>query len=84
MRSITLAACALFASLFTMHAARAADQIPWQPTIEAAQQIAAQTNRLVLLHFYGDKCGPCVRVDNEVFSRPEVALRLSPTLSWSS
>ncbi len=58
--------------------AAAADQMPWQPTIEAAQQIAARTNRLVLLHFWSESCRPCMRLEGEVFSRPEVARALEP------
>ncbi|MGD9722369.1 MAG: thioredoxin family protein [Pirellulales bacterium] len=56
----------------------AEDQMPWQPTVEAAQQIAARTNRLVLLHFWGPSCQPCLRLEHEVFSKPEVGRALDP------
>jgi protein disulfide-isomerase len=59
-------------------AATAADQMPWQPSLEAAQQIAARTNRLVLVHFWSSSCKPCLRMDSEVFSKPEVARALEP------
>lgn len=45
----------------------------WQPNLENAKRIAAQTNRLVLVHFWTESCGPCMRMEREVFSRPEVA-----------
>ena len=35
--------------------------------------MAAEQRRLVLLHFYNDNCGPCVRLEQNVFSKPEVA-----------
>ncbi len=58
--------------------AAAQDQMPWQPTLEAAQQIAARTNRLVLVHFWSPSCKPCTRMESEVFSKPEVASALEP------
>jgi hypothetical protein len=49
------------------------DQIPWAADYRQACELAAQQKRLVLLHFYSDDCPPCVRVEQNVFSRPEVA-----------
>ncbi len=46
-------------------------QVLWQTNIEAAQRLAAQTNRLVLLHFWAPWCKPCLRLDSEVFSQPQ-------------
>ncbi len=53
--------------------AGAASPIQWQPTLDAARAVAAQTNRLVLIHFWGEGCPPCARMDSDVFSRPDVA-----------
>jgi protein disulfide-isomerase len=47
--------------------------ISWQPTLDVAKRIAGQTNRLVLIHFWSTSCGPCQRMEHEVFTRPEVA-----------
>src|SRR5262245_44721702 len=56
--------------------ADAQDQVFWQPSLEVARQVAAKTDRLVLLHFWSPSCRPCLRLDTEVFSRPEVAKAL--------
>src|SRR5262245_2405372 len=50
-----------------------ADQIPWAPTLADAQKAAAEQGKLVLVHFYNDRCPPCERVEREVFSQPRVA-----------
>jgi YHS domain-containing protein/thiol-disulfide isomerase/thioredoxin len=51
----------------------AEDRMPWVADFNTACGMAAEQRRLVLLHFYNDNCGPCVRVEQNVFSRPEVA-----------
>ena len=48
-------------------------QIPWTANFQQACEQASQQRRLVLLHFYADQCEPCERVEQNVFSRPEVA-----------
>lgn len=47
--------------------------VKWQQTLQTAKQMAAQSHRLVLIHFWGPSCGACIRMDQEVFSRPDVA-----------
>src|SRR5437764_15066335 len=49
------------------------DQIPWVADFKTACGMAAEQKRLVLLHFYNDNCGPCVRMDQDVFTRKDVA-----------
>jgi protein disulfide-isomerase len=51
--------------------------IAWQSDIAAAQQLAAQTNRLVLVHFWSTTCEPCMRLEQEVFNRPETVSALN-------
>ena len=55
----------------------AQDTMRWQPNLEAAQRLAAQTNRLVLIHFCGSGCQPCARMDAEVFNLPTTGQSLS-------
>ena len=57
-------------------AASAQQGVRWQPNLETAKRVAAQTNRLVLVHFWVDPCPPCKRMQDEVFSRDDVAAAL--------
>ncbi len=50
-----------------------ASAVSWQPTLERAQVVAAHSNRLVLVHFWGNGCPPCAWMDREVFTRRDVA-----------
>lgn len=50
--------------------------MPWQPNLETAQRLAAQTNRLVLIHFWAPWCRPCMKLEQEVFAKPETAKAL--------
>ncbi len=59
--------------IVTAASASAQSAIPWQASLEEAKQISAQTNRPLLVHFWTETCGPCMRMEREVFSRPEVA-----------
>ncbi len=45
----------------------------WQPTLEGAKRLAAQTNRLVLIHFWAEWCQACQEMDRDVFSQSSVA-----------
>ena len=47
--------------------------VQWHSSLERAQVAAAHTNRLVLVHFWGNGCPPCAWMEREVFSRPDVA-----------
>ncbi len=52
-------------------ASQAADSMPWVGSIEEARQIAAQQNRLILLHFWSYDCPPCKKLEQNVFPKPE-------------
>jgi protein disulfide-isomerase len=45
----------------------------WHHDLEAARQVAAQTNRPLLVHFWATWCEPCMRMDRDVFSQRDVA-----------
>ena len=46
--------------------------LQWQTNLEDAKRIAAQTNRLVLVHFWAPSCKPCLELEKNVFSQPQV------------
>lgn len=50
-----------------------ADQIRWRHNVDAAKLEAQQTGKLVMLHFYTESCGPCKKLDREVYSQPQIA-----------
>jgi protein disulfide-isomerase len=46
--------------------------VAWRTNFDQAKMEAAQTNRLLLLHFTTRTCGPCRALDQNVFSQPHV------------
>lgn len=57
--------------------AAAQQTIRWQPTLQSAQRLAAQTDRLVLAHFWADWCQACKRMDRKVLNQSAVAAAVS-------
>jgi thiol-disulfide isomerase/thioredoxin len=49
----------------------AQDRVQWLSDVDEARQVAAQTSRLVLVHFYTDWCEPCHHLERSVFNQPE-------------
>ena len=64
---IVLLACGL------IPVSQLAAQIGWLGDLDKAKEQAAQTRRLVLVHFWSDHCDPCFQVERNVFSNPTVA-----------
>lgn len=50
----------------------AAAEMRWLHNIEDAKRLAAQSNRLVLVHFWSTTCPPCVKLDKQVYSQPGI------------
>ena len=61
-----------FALCLATGVSHGASAVQWQPSLERAKILAAHSNRLVLVHFWGNGCPPCAWMEREVFTRPEV------------
>lgn len=64
---------AILLAALTTCVATNAGEIGWQPNLEVARQAAAESNRLVLVHFWAPWCQPCVRMESQVYQVPGVA-----------
>jgi thiol-disulfide isomerase/thioredoxin/YHS domain-containing protein len=53
--------------------ARSQEAVHWEPTLESAQRLAAETNRLVLIQFGAPWCVYCKRMEAEVLTQPSLA-----------
>lgn len=42
----------------------------WARNLDEARTVAAQSNRLVLIHFGGKNCRPCRQLERDVFAQP--------------
>lgn len=70
MRNVTQ--FAVFAILLATRIAPAQAQEIWRwaKNLDEARTLAAETNRLVLVHFGANNCMPCQRLEKEVFAQP--------------
>ncbi len=49
------------------------EAVHWHNDLESAKVVAKETRRLVLVHFWTPSCGPCMALNQNVFSQPGVA-----------
>lgn len=70
-RSARLLSAVLGTILLGQHAA--ADNINWRSSLDQAKIEATHTGKLVMVHFYTSSCGPCKKLESDVFSQPEIA-----------
>ncbi|HEY0368963.1 MAG TPA: thioredoxin family protein, partial [Chthoniobacterales bacterium] len=62
----------LFMALVCVASASASSKPGWLTDLKEAQEQAKSGNKLLLLDFTGsDWCGWCIKLDREVFSKPE-------------
>jgi thiol-disulfide isomerase/thioredoxin/YHS domain-containing protein len=67
-RSLTSLLAILLSSLVCNFTA-AEDKMPWAQNLATAQQLAASSQRLLMVHFTSDDCPPCVRLKKKVYSQ---------------
>jgi len=60
-------------ALLSVAASVHAEPINWRGSLDAAKREANESGKLVLLHFYTPSCGPCKKLDRDVFSQPQIA-----------
>ncbi len=72
MRAIRFLLAAGCVGLAATGAGAAESGLRWEPTLDAAKRLGAQTNRFVLVHFSAPWCKPCLRLEKEVLSKPEL------------
>lgn len=51
--------------------------VAWRTDLQAARAEAQQTGKLVLAHFWTESCGPCRKLDANVFAQPAVGMAIS-------
>lgn len=59
-------------------AAQAQDALEWTTDLPAARRTAAASRRLVLMHFWGTWCPPCMKMETEVFTKPGLGGAIHP------
>lgn len=69
--------CVAIAILLPPSVGMSQQTIQWEPSLDSAQRLAAQTNRLVLIYFSGPSCVYCRKMEAETLNQPSVASAIS-------
>jgi YHS domain-containing protein/thiol-disulfide isomerase/thioredoxin len=72
-RRIAFIAALILPALLSTSTQAQTEPIAWHSNIESAKAAAKQNGKLVLVHFWTEDCAPCVALERNVFSQPEVA-----------
>lgn len=62
---------AILLFLFCVPYASAQDNL-WLSSFENAQKLSIATNKLIFIDFYASWCGPCIKMEKEAFTDPEI------------
>ena len=54
-----------------------AQGVAWTTDLAQAKQTARDSNKLLLLHFWSETCGPCRRLESTVFNQQNVAVAVA-------
>lgn len=67
----------LAALLLLPHTTATAQDAGWFSDFESARKLAARNNATLLVHVYGPHCPPCLRMEREVFTVPQIQTALT-------
>lgn len=67
----------LAAAISVSSASAQSEGMPWRTDFQAARAEALQANKLLLVHFWTESCGPCKVLESRVYSQPQVAVAVT-------
>jgi len=67
----------LAALLLLPHTTATAQEAGWFSDFESGRKLATQNNATLLVHVYGPHCPPCLRMERDVFTVPQIQTALT-------